>query len=530
MRYIHVPQLEHFESHTLPLFGHHYQPFGSVSVADDTIVRAPGLHLLELEGQTLAIQPDTVSWAFVTQRERQVLADLQNLHASTVGGLRQQWPTEQSDSLDSFVAALFRRGLVTLDGHTAVSTDVFRRGHNSPAGHLVEILLTERCNLACGYCLAGAKTGMPTMNADVGRRTIDLAFSMREAPSLTFEFAGGEPFLRFELLRELSDYARGHPARDGRPVHLCVQTNGTLLNEARVRWLVDNEVEVGVSLDGTPASHNVSRPLVNGRESFSLVMRGLDLLQKHGVSFGILVVLNRSNVANPQELLDFMSESDLRSLKLNAIAYLGTGRENWHTLGLSQDEVIAYVCEFMHRLVDQGHLIKEANIATMLEYWVSKCRTDRCLRSDCEAGETFQTINPEGDIYPCGRSTQSPDLVLGNVLFESDSLSAAGQRSEVLEIIRERNPDALDGCRICHYRQLCQSGCAVQAWESYGTLRHKTPECAFFKNFYPELIRWVCFDERALTHFSHCDYFRAPASLFAHDYLDGPPLSAHTPA
>src|SRR5690606_12891839 len=156
--------------------------------------------------------------------------DLRGLRARNVAWLRAHWPSARGAELEHFIALLFRRGHATLDGQRATSDGVVREGHTRPGAQLAEVLHTESCNRSCGYCLAGAKPGMPNMTPEVGRRTIDLAFAAHEATSLTFEFAGGEPFLRFDLLRELSAYALCHPERKGRDVHLCVQTNATLLD------------------------------------------------------------------------------------------------------------------------------------------------------------------------------------------------------------------------------------------------------------------------------------------------------------
>ncbi|MCA9715738.1 MAG: radical SAM protein, partial [Myxococcales bacterium] len=388
MRFIHVPELEAAEAADLPSrFGKFYAPSGPVTLAPELSVSAPGLELVELEGELLALAPESVSWAFVDRHEAELLRSLQP--ARSVSWMRAQWPA----GADAFVTTLFRRGLLALDGHLAIDRTIFHDSSNTPDGHLVELLLTEKCNLACGYCLAGANPKMPTMTEDIARGAVDLAFGMEEAPALTFEFSGGEPFLQFRRMRALVDYIRSHPRRHGRPVYFTVQTNCTVLDEERVQWLLDNEVSVGISLDGNPASHNVSRPLVNGRESFSRVLRGLDLLQGAGIQFGVLVVLNRSNVASAQALIDFLVENDIHSLKINPIAYLGTGRASWSDLGLEADEVLAYFQDFGRRVAAQRRLIREANLGSMCEFWVSKRRSDRCLRSHCGAGETFQAIS-----------------------------------------------------------------------------------------------------------------------------------------
>jgi len=519
MRFIHSPVLEAEESTWIGALGRRYAPHGLVPFDDKQKISTGRIELIDLEGQTLALAPDTVSWAFVEHEETRWLKRLQSKQHQSLRSLRRAWPDTASGDIEEFLSLLFRRGLIAIDDEYCVGDDVLRGGHNAYGGNLVELLITEKCNLGCHYCLAGANPKMPSMPSDTARKAVDLAYAMEEAPCFTFEFAGGEPLLQFELIQELTEYIKTHPQRNGRRVYMAIQTNATLLNEKRARWLADNDFYVGISIDGVGRTHDGSRPQVNGKGSFKLVLKGLDFLQNNNVRFGILVVLNRNNIDDAQGLIDFLVESDIHALKINSIAFLGDGRDAWDEFGVSCDQSMSYFKRFSELLVCQGHLIQESNLATMLQHWVSKRRPDRCLRSHCEAGDTFQTISAVGDIYPCGRATQSPDLKLGNVKTEHRSLSRAAANNKYIKQIRARGPEALEGCQTCAYRQLCQAGCSVQAWERYGAIRHRTPECAFYKSLYPALLRWVCFDETAFNHFNICNYFGAPALLFSKNYF-----------
>jgi len=511
MRYLSSPALERYEAEEIPAaFGKHYSPGGAVALVDDAFIDAPGLDMPLLDGETLAIAPDTVSWTFLTRREAAAVASL--AAGERASRLRDNWPCDALGPADEFVARLFRRGVVRLNGETTVDPTIFQESANYREGHLVELLLTEKCNLACGYCLAGAAQRMPHMSDQVAQRTVDLAYAINNRDGFAFEFSGGEPFLRYREMKNLVNYIRNHPERNGRSAHIRVQTNCTLLDEERVAWLRDNEIGVGLSMDGNPWSHNQSRPQVNGRESFTKVMRGLDLLQRAGISFGVLIVLNRSNVGSVESLVDFLIENGVRNIKLNPVAYLGDARSNWDALGLHQDEVIAYFQTLAKYLVELNCDIFEANLFDMTRHLVSKQRHSRCLRGHCGAGDSFSVVAADGSIFPCGRSTQSPDLKLGSVLTETHSLNAPALHNPHIQAIRARRPHTLEDCATCTYRELCQAGCSAQAFERYGTVMHKTPECAFNKTMYPFLMRWLSFDERAVAYFNR-SYFREGGSI-----------------
>jgi uncharacterized protein len=358
------------------------------------------------------------------------------------------------------------------------------------------------------------------MDAPLARRAVDLAFAMNEADIIAFEFAGGEPLLKFDLMRELVAYIENHPARRGRRLFLSLQTNATLLNDERAAWLGGSGIQVGISLDGGAQAQNRGRPMVNGKPSHGALMRGIELLQKHGVSFGALVVLNRHNIGDPEGLARFLLEHRIHGFRLNPVAYLGDARRNWAEVGLEQTDVLAFFRTLMRMMIDHRWLLLEDNLHTMCNFLTSKQRRTRCNRAECGAGDSFQAVAANGDIYPCGRATQSPGLKLGNIRDQSlESLSAPARTNPHIVALRSRRPADFESCSVCSYRQLCHAGCSAQAFERYGTVRHKTPECAFYKTLYPELMHLMAFDRRAFEHLEATSYFDREGVRFDHDFL-----------
>jgi uncharacterized protein len=69
----------------------------------------------------------------------------------------------------------------------------------------ITLALTHDCNLACGYCYAGAKSRR-SMSWDVASRALALAFS-HAAKELQLGFFGGEPLLEWDLLCRAAEHA-----------------------------------------------------------------------------------------------------------------------------------------------------------------------------------------------------------------------------------------------------------------------------------------------------------------------------------
>lgn len=72
-------------------------------------------------------------------------------------------------------------------------------------------------------------------------------------------FMGGEPFLKFDLIRDIIDYAC-HKYGES-TIHFSVVTNGTLVHGAVKDWILANQdkIHVTLSIDGNRETHNAQR-------------------------------------------------------------------------------------------------------------------------------------------------------------------------------------------------------------------------------------------------------------------------------
>ena len=72
-----------------------------------------------------------------------------------------------------------------------------------------------------------------------------------------------------------------------------MQTNGTLLDDAWCEFFREHNFLIGLSIDGPRELHDIYRVDKGGQPTFDKVMRGLRLLQKHGVDYNLLTTVNR---------------------------------------------------------------------------------------------------------------------------------------------------------------------------------------------------------------------------------------------
>src|SRR5262245_42409380 len=127
MRYVSHEQIEQRESLDLPRWFHkEYGPSGSVTLHDGVRIGADGMNLVDLCGHTLAVHADTASWAFVEPAEQHLLRRAQGL---SLGELALAGDASVAGTA-RLVASMYRRGLLTLDGHRATAEDIFENSPN----------------------------------------------------------------------------------------------------------------------------------------------------------------------------------------------------------------------------------------------------------------------------------------------------------------------------------------------------------------------------------------------------------------
>ena len=106
-------------------------------------------------------------------------------------------------------------------------------------------------------------------------------------------------------MRPISFYKKAlelqHKYAGGRQIDNCIQTNGTLLNDEWCQFFKENNFLVGVSIDGPQEFHDEYRRNRQGLPSFYKVMKGIELLKKHGVEYNAMAVVNDYNVDYPLE-------------------------------------------------------------------------------------------------------------------------------------------------------------------------------------------------------------------------------------
>ncbi|MBU7014783.1 MAG: radical SAM protein [Theionarchaea archaeon] len=202
----------------------------------------------------------------------------------------------------------------------------------------VRLDITTRCNLNCLHCGA---TEFKTEREWTTEEALQAFESMISYGIDHFDFLGGEPFIRKDIL-ELFSHLSDQGAR------ILVVTNGLLLNEEIIDFLANLETFSGISVSIDGASREVHET-IRGKNTFDRTVANVQALlsrrNRRTPSFtvGLTCVLNRMNVLESGAMMELADQIDVDSVSFTPMGWIGNARKNKDDLYIDpQEEFTAY--------------------------------------------------------------------------------------------------------------------------------------------------------------------------------------------
>jgi len=174
--------------------------------------------------------------------------------------------------------------------------------------------ISNSCNLRCSYCFNPNKTNY-LMTKENAFNYLDYLFSVfNDGEKYFVDLSGkGEPLLNKKLISDISKYCLLKSDELGVEVTPTLVTNGTLLTEENVKFLQENRILFGVSLDGPKNVHDKYRKDVFGNPTYDLILKNI-LNIKSREYVGVAATLTN-------EVFDLSEEIYSLSKIFNTISY-----------------------------------------------------------------------------------------------------------------------------------------------------------------------------------------------------------------
>ena len=212
--------------------------------------------------------------------------------------------------------------------------------------------VTEDCNYRCTYCKRTIAKGYKGhtkhyLSAAKARQGINYYFKrytgffrklsedkkklLLEILPPSLSFYGGEPFLKFALIKKSVAYFKTLPWHEYSinpdDLKFSTNTNLSIMNDEILQFLTENRVHLFASLDGPAEEHNKCRVFQNGQGTFAVAYRNLLKLQNFNEAYfkervTILGVYTEKH--NQRQCIDFTRNIGALGCEHFPAEYVGT--------------------------------------------------------------------------------------------------------------------------------------------------------------------------------------------------------------
>lgn len=342
----------------------------------------------------------------------------------------------------------------------------------------VILQVTQNCNLRCEYCVySGSYVNRvhsnKRMSYDTAMKAIDfLASHSSNSDEISIGFYGGEPLLEIDLIKKAVLYSGKVFAE--KKLSYNITTNATLLSLEIADFLVANEFNITISLDGPKSIHNKNRIFAGSNKgTFDIIMKNVEKIRKKypfyekKISFNAVIDLTQ-NVSCSNEF--FLNYEAVKGLNVNGTFINPVSRKeemlydpslyaisNYETF-----KVYLYACN-KKMFKNYEPTLYGSEIASikqsMCERYIGKSGDEEQISpgGQCLPGIQRFFVTVDGCFYPCERVDEtSKELCIGDL----DNGMNISNALKILNIAAETG----EQCKKCWCFKMCYQ-CIAKAEE-----------------------------------------------------------------
>lgn len=345
--------------------------------------------------------------------------------------------------------------------------------------NLIIFQLTRDCNLRCKYCLMLEKDNYKNELIDfslykqiINRITKQHLINRDKNDTLSFNFHGGEALLVGpEQFYKYVEYAHRTFQDNKLNFTIGLQTNGTLLNEEYAFILNKFNMSVGISLDDLGKGNDVRL-----KNSESLYIKRIKMLNKYNVKYGFLPAIHKSNVNRFEKFVNkvntFTGEFEYSTNliispdnKKETLSLEVSGKEYFKKIYMPNiKKEINSVEGTNHQAIKKGvNKILYDILTVHKDNWISGC-----WGKYCGAGITMIAVHPDGEMGYCDRYTKKFEKAYIQHALDYDFLGIY-QLKKTIEFNYEKSFVIKEnGCDTCKAEFTCNNECLSMYYSKHG--------------------------------------------------------------
>lgn len=307
--------------------------------------------------------------------------------------------------------------------------------------------ISHLCNGRCKYCLVFGNKVEKFDVLDIKKFWKEFSNKNWFKDLKSIFIIGGEPLLYFEEISFIIDNFKGR---------ISFSTNGTLLTEEMVKKFSKSNVSVYISLDGPTFDDNINRVYVDGKYMYPDIIKGINLLRKYNISFGIFMVASKETIHKAKDMILELDEKYSPSR-------IGYSLPHW-THDYKNEDLAEEFRDVLIELYKNRKKIK-ADIPQM-SWRLNPLREGKIKKFSCGLHTTQTTILPNQSFIRCSKIDNENDNLKEYVTNELLN------KNSPIELAKDTN----SCCSKCIAVSCCGGGCPFDGIKRFNCLTDKR-EC-----------------------------------------------------
>lgn len=316
------------------------------------------------------------------------------------------------------------------------------------------LLLTTLCNLRCVYCYSNAgEVPIKDMNFETAKKAVD--FISSNASKIKKDYfdicfhGGGEPFVRWPLMKEIVCYAQDRAKKKSTGIKTTIATNGVLKKD-QLEWILKNNISLSLSLDGPEDIQNIQRPTKNGGPTFNHVLETINYLEENNIDYGIRATITNNSVSRLSELASFFYSVAPSAVGYSLEPLNQCGRcVKTKTLALDMNK---FAEEFIKAR-------KSINPKDRNKIHYSGARPNSIVLNFCGASGKNFFITPEGHVTSCLEVSDLSDPKSNVFFYGKESKTGFEFNESRLKTLSSICVENIPNCGDCFAKYSCAGDC-----------------------------------------------------------------------
>jgi His-Xaa-Ser system radical SAM maturase HxsB len=345
---------------------------------------------------------------------------------------------------------------------------------SGPSLHI--IVPTLQCAHSCQYCQVSRSLDSEghTMHCEDLDAACDQIFNS-SSQTLTVEFQGGDPLLRFDLVQRAVLRITNKNEIEKRVIRFVVASTLHQLTREMCEFCKAHEIYLSTSVDGPSWLHNRNRP-IKDRNAYERTVAGIELAKSviGPNSVSALMTTTKLSLQFANDIVDEYVQLGLTEIFLRPLSSYGFAKRNQSRQGYSVEDFHEFYNAALDRVLwwnAKGVCIREVYASIVCNKLLSTFDAGYVdMQSPTGAGSSVVVYNYDGFVYPSDEARMLAES--GDHSLRMRSIRSADDHEfpNVVERLKKASePNQIAGCDTCAYHAYCGPN-PVDAQAQHGSM------------------------------------------------------------